>query len=49
MYVNEFLKGTENMEKLIKFTSLFLALLMSVSALCMTTPVMAATGYEYNV
>ena len=49
MYVNEFLKGTENMQKLIKFTSLFLALIMSVSALCMTTPVMAATGYEYNV
>ena len=37
------------MIKLKKITALALALLMSVSALCMTTPVSAAAKYEYNV
>ncbi len=37
------------MRKITKITALFLALLMSVSALCLTTPVSAASGYEYNV
>ena len=37
------------MKKLTKITALFLALLMSVSAFCLTTPVSAASEYEYNV
>lgn len=37
------------MKRVTKITALFLAMLMSASLFCITTPVVAASGYEYNV
>ncbi len=37
------------MKKFTKITALFLALIMSASLTCMTAPVAASSGYEYNV
>lgn len=46
-----FLKRKEKriMKGFTKFTALFLAVLMSVSVFSLTTPVSAASAYEYNV